>query len=173
MSSVMKTVGQLGGAWTAHEVLQHDHGLYGLEAGDGILTKAELFERIQTLKVAGKSALTESRLASAEKLYNAMAEKGADMVQYLPDELMELPESTRQVATALLTAKGTSSFSPLLIDEAINEAGTLNLPSPAAMFSNQGRLERLHQIRDALYGPGDAGAAGSIEPVSPPEDAQA
>lgn len=158
MPTPIATIHHLGGGWTNFEVLQHDQGLHGLGAADGLLTKDELFSRIGDLKSQksqlesqGKSTLLLTfELASATDLYNEMSVVGAAAVQYLPEPIMNLPEGVRRRATDLLRVNGASELTPLMVDEAIAQTNLMHAATGALLSSKQKALAELTSLKEAL-----------------------
>jgi hypothetical protein len=153
------TIHHLGGGWSNFEILQHDQGVHGLGAADGVLTKEELFARIADLKAQkaqlsnkGRSSLVlDFELGSATGLYNELSTMGVAAVQYLPESVMQLSESARRRATELLRINGTSELTPFIVDEAIATTQLMTASSGAALSSKQKALSELAAIKAVLF----------------------
>ncbi|MBI4819903.1 MAG: hypothetical protein HY791_26755 [Deltaproteobacteria bacterium] len=100
----------LSGVFSNWSAMVRDEGLYGAGKGDGLLSRDELKGHIQRL-VAERDAYIEAsadptaiefQIDHSRELYGAMVSAGATDLQYLPDDLMELPAYLRTRATDLL-----------------------------------------------------------------------
>ncbi len=148
----------LTGAWSRYSFMARDR--VGPDANDGLLTVKELRSNLQNLaKERDKNVSSgvptmwvDSRITSGRQLLKDMKENGATAVQYLSDEVMDLPSSLRHRAIELLKIDDSTTSGEIdqyVIDHA---RGRYNGMSPvAAHHADKAKaLEEINKIAEHL-----------------------
>lgn len=142
-------------------MMSRDYALNGAGAGDGLLTRQELQQYIEMLRVERIDAVDmreptdviDLRLEDSRRLLRDMDLVQADAVSYLPDALRDLPERLRRRATEILMLDdpyGLGEIDRGMLESARTRYRDLYGPSLAFLNSKTQALEEIDALEAAL-----------------------
>lgn len=148
---------QLVTPWSRWSALSRDKGVDGVGSDDGYLTIDELKNQLTNLAAERAKALEDGlsvfyldmQIGESRKLYNDMVASGATALQYLPDDLMNMPEHLRRRAVELLRQDDVTTIGTIdqyVIDHARGRYGAMTAFTPGMMASKQKALDEISEI---------------------------
>lgn len=153
--------GDLAAPWSRFAVMSRDYALDGVASGDGLLTREELREYIESLgqeRIEASAAreptdVIDMRLDESRRLLRDMDLVNADAVSYLPEALQTLPERLKRRATEMLMMDdewGLGEIDRGILEAARTRYNEMSGPSLAMISSRNAALADIDEIARAL-----------------------